>query len=353
MSQFLTKNDLIKEFIKCGKNPAYFIDSYCQITTLKEGVVPFKTWDFQKKLLEDFNDYPHNIVVKSRQLGLSTLVAAYIVWLALFNREKYILVVATKFNVASKLVKKVKKMFKALPSFFDKFGGDQPMISVDNKTSFILFNGSEIVASTTSADAGRADSVSLLVIDEAAHIADIDEMWSALAPTLSTGGRSIVFSSPYGVGTWFHEEYSAAEKGTNEFHATKLMWDVRPDRDEEWKKQEKRKMSQRKWEQEYCCSFLSSGDTVIETQYLTAIFEKLKKPVFKAGFDNNIHIWEKYNPNNNYIVVCDVADYSTIHVLKLETMEQVAEYRGKVSTDIFPNLIFDIGIEYGTAMIVV
>ena len=61
-----------------------------------KGLILFDTYDFQDDLLKDFNDYRFNVILKARQLGISTITAGYIVWLMLFHRDKSILVMATK-----------------------------------------------------------------------------------------------------------------------------------------------------------------------------------------------------------------------------------------------------------------
>lgn len=354
MSQFLSKKDAIKEFIICGKDPVYFIDNYIKLFHPQQGILPFKTWDFQKELFQKFNDYQFNIILKSRQLGASWVSAAYAVWLMMFKREKNIMVIATSFKTAANLVKKVKFMIKNLPPWFEQF----TKIEFDNKTNFTLSNGSEIKAASTTTDVGRSEALSLLIIDEAAHIKTIDEVWTAAGPTMAAGGRCIAISSPNGVGNWFYNEYTKAEKGENEFHPTKLMWDVHPDRDEEWEKKERKKYNPREFDQEYCCSFLASGETVIDPSDLKRVYDLLKKPLLKTGPDKNLHIWEEYSNNNSYFIVADVArgdgtDSSTLHVIKTETLEQVAEYKGKITTEIFSKLLFDVGNEYGECMIVV
>ena len=138
-------------------------------------------------------------------------------------------------------------------------------ISVDNRTSFELTNGSQIKASSTSSDAGRSEALSLLVIDEAAHVEGLDELWTGLYPTLSTGGRCIALSTPKGVGNWFHQTYVAAESDDNDFYPTLLPWDVHPDRDQAWFENETKNMSRRQIAQELECNFNTSGDTVIHS----------------------------------------------------------------------------------------
>ena len=84
----------------------------------------------------------------------------------------------------------------------------------------------------------------------------------------------------------------------------------------------------------------------------------LKSPKYRTGFDRNLWIWEERSPNNTYMVTADVArgdgkDYSVCHVLKLETMEIVAEYQGKTTPDIFARVLVDVANEYGQALLVV
>ena len=213
MSFELSKDDILKEIVKSGKAPVYFSNSYCRISHPMKGLIPFKMYDFQRDLMQEFRDYRFNVILKARQLGISTVTAAYVAWLMLFHRDKNVLVIATKFGTASNLVKKVKAMIKNLPEWMQITN-----IAIDNRASFELSNGSQIKASSTSGDAGRSEALSLLVIDEAAHVEGLEELWTGLYPTLSTGGRCIALSTPNGVGNWFHEACSKSERGDNEFN---------------------------------------------------------------------------------------------------------------------------------------
>ena len=349
----LSKEDMVKEILKCGKDPVYFINNFCRISHPMEGLIPFRTYDFQEDLLNDFNGHRFNVILKARQMGISTIVAAYIVWLMLFHRDKNVLVMATKFGTAANLVKKVKAMMKYLPEWIQI-----STVSVDNRTSFILTNGSQIKASSTSADAGRSEALSLLVLDEAAHIEGLEELWTGLYPTISTGGRCIALSTPNGVGNWFHQTYVDAEDGTSNFNPVKLYWDIHPDRDQEWFDNETRNMSRRQIAQEYECNFNTSGDTVVHPDDIQWITECLAEPKYKTGFDRNYWIWEEPQEGANYLLVGDVArgdgaDYSCYQVIKLDTLQVVAEYQGKPSLDMFSEVLNAAGREYNNAMLVV
>jgi hypothetical protein len=353
MSYKLSREQILKEIVKSGKDPVYFINNYARISHPQYGLIPFKTYDFQSVLLNDFNDYRFNVILKARQLGISTITAAYVAWMMMFHKEKNVLVIATQFKTASNLVKKVKAIHKNLPQWMRI-----AEISIDNRTSFELTNGSQIKASSTSGDAGRSEALSLLVIDEAAHIEGLDELWTGLYPTLSTGGRCIALSTPNGVGNWFHQTCTDAEQEDNDFNLTTLLWDAHPDRDQEWFENETKNMSRRQIAQELECNFNMSGETVFHSDDLSIIESGLVDPKYKTGFDRNFWIWEEYQEGSTYLLSADVArgdgkDYSTFHIFKIETMEIIGEYVGKATPDLFANMLNEIGKEYGKCMIVV
>lgn len=353
MTFSLSKKETMKEIVKCGKTPDYFINTYAKITHPQKGLIPFHLYDFQKDLLNSFEDYRFNVILKARQLGISTITAAYVAWMMMFHREKNVLVIATKFSTAANLVKKVKAIIKNLPPWLRISNVD-----IDNRTSFVLSNGSQIKASSTSGDAGRSEALSLLVIDEAAHVEGLDDLWMGLYPTLSTGGRCIALSTPNGVGNWFHKIYSEADSGTNDFNPTILPWSVHPDRDLQWFEKETRNMSRREIAQELECNFNMSGETVFASEDLETLLNMAQEPKYKTGFDRNLWIWKTKEEGKDYFITADVArgdgkDYSTALVFCTETMEQVAEYKGKCTPDIFSKILYDIGVEYGNALLVV
>jgi len=353
MGNALTKQEILKEIVKAGKDPVYFTTNYCRISHPQRGLIPFKAYDYQEELLRYFSDYRFNIILKARQLGISTITAAYVAWLMLFHRDKNILVVATKLQTATNLVKKVKAIIKHLPDWMRI-----SEIVVDNRTSFELSNGSQIKGSSTSSDAGRSEALSLLVVDEAAHVEKLSELWTALYPTLSTGGRCIALSTPNGVGNWFHQNCVEAEAGTNAFHMTTLLWDVHPDRDKKWFDKETKNMSKRQIAQELECNFNVSGETVIHPDDIQWYLERTVAPVYRTGFDRNYWIWKKYDAEKAHLIVADVArgdgkDNSAFHIFELETMEVVGEYIGKPTPDDFADILYTVAGEYGNPMLVI
>jgi hypothetical protein len=349
----LSVDDIKKEIIKCGKNPAYFLKNYGRITHPERGTIPFRTYKFQDDMLDNFRDHRFNVIVKARQLGISTIVAGYIAWLILFYRDKNIIVMATKYSTASNMVKKVKYLVENVPSWL-KIAS----VKVDNKHSFELTNGSQAKAIATSADAGRSEAVSLLVIDEAAHIENMDEIWTGLYPTISTGGRCIALSSPNGIGNWFHRTFEDSQNGQNAFVPTSLPWSVHPDRDADWFKNETKNMAKREIAQELECNFNASGETVVDPEDIERLRKECIEPKHKSWVDRNYHIWKPYNHQGKYMIIADVArgdgaDYSVFHVFNSVNMEQVAEYQGRIEPENFCRLLVDTGKEYGNALMVI
>lgn len=155
-----SKSEQIKEILKCGKDSVYFIRTYARIQHPKDGLIPFKTFPFQDDCLKSFEENRFNIILKSRQLGLTTITAAYAVWYALFKKDKNILVIATKLQTAMGFIKKVKCILEGLPKWLMLTKYDA------TKQSITFANGSTITAIPTSPDAGRSEALSLLIVDE-------------------------------------------------------------------------------------------------------------------------------------------------------------------------------------------
>jgi hypothetical protein len=347
----ISKRSQVQEIIKCGKDPNYFFKNYLKIQHPVRGLIPFDTFPFQDDCVEEFNDHRFNIVLKSRQLGLSTLVAAYSVWMAIFQREKNILIIATKLAVAQNFITKVKTMIRALPKWLMI-----PEITANNKQMIQFNHGSQIKAIPTSEDAGRSEALSLLIVDEAAFVRNFDTIWTGIYPTISTGGRVIILSTPNGAGGQYYQLYSQAEAGLNEFNAIKLPWDCHPERDQEWFDKTTANMSKKQIAQEYLCDFAASGETFLDNQAIEWLRSCVTPPKIREGHANNVWIWKTPLTEHDYILTADVSrgdskDYSTFHIIDNVTSEVVAEYKGKIRPDNFADLIFEYGMKYNKALV--
>ena len=354
MSEPNLKQLIAQEYLKCAQDPAHFMKKYCFIQHPQRGRIPFHLYPFQEKVLHLWRDNPYSIILKSRQLGISTLSAGFSLWLMLFHKDKNVLCIATKQETAKKMVTKVRFMFDNLPSWLKIDTAE------NNRLSLRLVNGSQIKAVAASSDAGRSEAVSLLLIDEAAFIEQIGEIWASAQQTLATGGGAIVLSTPYGTGNWFHQTWVRAESGESDFLPIKLPWYVHPERDQTWRDRQNELLGDPRLAAQECdCDFASSGDVVFYNEYMS-FYEQtyIKDPLEKRGADQNLWIWQPADYSRSYLVVADVArgdgkDYSAFHVIDIETNTQVAEYKGQIGTKEYGHLLVGVATEYNEALLVI
>ena len=346
--------DIIKaEYLKCAQDPVYFLKKYAVIQHPMRGKVPFELYPFQEDSLNQFKNNNYNVILKARQLGISTLTAGYSLWMMTFQSDKNILVIATKQDTAKNLVTKIRVMHANLPSWV------RSKCVEDNKLSLRYSNGSQVKAISSTDDAGRSEALSLLVMDEAAFIDKIDTIWTAAQSTLSTGGQCIALSTPNGVGNWFHRTWVGAEDGTNDWNTIKLHWTVHPDREQSWRDEQDKLLGPSGAAQECDCDFITSGQGVVDPRILEEYKkEHIETPIEKRGIDSNLWIYRQPDYTRSYVVAADVArgdgqDFSAFHIIDIESMEQVAEYKGKISTKDFGNLCMNTAMEYNNALLVI
>jgi hypothetical protein len=353
MSQDL-KQIIRDEYVKCAQDPAHFMRKYCYIQHPQRGRVIFNLYPFQGKVLNLWKENPYSMVLKSRQLGISTLAAGYSLWLMTFHKDKNILCIATKQDTAKNMVTKTKFMYDNLPSWL-KVESEE-----NNKLTLRLINGSQIKATSAASDAGRSEAVSLLIIDEAAFIEGIEPIWASAQQTLATGGGAIVLSTPFGTGNWFHRTWVKAEEQDNNFLPIKLPWYVHPERDQAWRdKQDVELGDPRLAAQECDCDFTTSGDVVYYPEHIEYMMSThVVDPLERRGVDGNLWVWESPDYTRSYIVIADVArgdgkDFSVFHVFDIETNAQVAEFRSQLPPKEFGYLLVAIATEYNEALLVV
>ena len=342
-----------KEYKKCLSDPIYFIKRYVKIQHPLRGTLPFDLYSFQEKSLYDLVNFDYNIILKSRQMGITTLTSAYALWLMIFQSDKNVLCISIKQETAKEIVTRVRFANNNLPSWLKI-----PCVE-DNRLSLRLKNGSQIKAVSSSGDAGRSSALSLLIIDEAAFIDNIDEIWLSAQQTLSTGGKAIILSTPNGVGNFFHKTWISSKEGKNKFNTINLPWHLHPERDEDWRDEQTKLHGVKGAAQECDCSFTTTGHTVLDVDTLKWIRENgVKDPIEKRWMDQSFWIWEPPDFSKSYLICADVArgdggDKSAFHVIDMESVTQVAEYKGLMDTKSYGHMLVSVASEYNNAILVV
>jgi hypothetical protein len=341
----------IEQFIKCKKDPVYFAKNYIKIVSLDHGLVPFKMYKFQEKLIRNFHDNRFNVCKMPRQSGKSTTVVAYLLHYAIFNDNVNIAILANKASTARDLLGRLQLAYENLPKWM------QQGVLIWNKGSLELENGSKIIAASTSASAVRGGSYNIIFLDEFAfvpnHIAD--EFFSSVYPTISSGKSTklIIVSTPHGM-NHFYKIWHDAERGKNQYIPTEVHWTEVPGRDELWKKQTIENTSEQQFAVEFLCEFLGSVGTLINPAKIKTLVydEPIKK---NAGLD----VYEEPKEEHTYIMTVDVSrglnnDYSAFVVFDITSFPYkiVAKYRNnEIKPILFPNIIMDVAKAYNKSFV--
>lgn len=346
-----TKEEL-DEYLKCQNDPCYFIESYTQIISLDEGMVPFELRGYQENLIKHYNDNRFSIVLASRQSGKSITSCAYLLWYLLFTPEVTVAVLANKGAIAREMVARITTMLESVPFFL------QPGVKILNKGNIEFGNDSKLVAAATSSSSIRGLSINMLYLDEFAFVENAEEFYTATYPVVTSGKDSkvIITSTANGVGNMFHKIYESATVGDSEYKSFLINWYDVPGRDEEWKKQTIANTSELQFQQEYGNSFLGTGNTLIASDTLLGL--RASNPIWhKEGFN----VYKKPEEGHVYICTVDVSkgrgfDYSTFTIFDVSTepFEQVAVYRDNmISPLLYPDVIAKYCIHYNTALVII
>ncbi len=344
----------VEEWIKCKQDPIYFTKNYVKIVSLDEGLVPFKMWDFQEKLIRNFHENRFNICKMPRQTGKSTTCVSYLLHFIVFNDSVNVGILANKAATARELLGRLQTAYENLPKWM------QQGILSWNKGSMELENGSKILAASTSASAVRGMSFNIIFLDEFAfvpnHIAE--SFFASVYPTITSGKSTkvIMVSTPHGM-NHFYRYWHDAQRGKNEYTATEVHWSEVPGRDSEWKRQTIANTSDQQFKVEFECEFLGSVDTLISVA-------KLRNLVFDDPIQNNgkgLVVYEEPKKESNYIITVDTArgidhDYSAFVVFDITQFpyKTVARYKNnEIKPMLFPSIILDMAKAYNEAYVLV
>lgn len=337
------------EWMKCKLDPIYFIETYARIMTLDHGVSAFKLYKFQKKMIRNYVRNRWNVVCTARQLGKTTTVAAFLLWMLIFNDAQRWAVLANKADQALEIMDRFRMMYEELPYFLQKG------VETFNLGEVVLENKSLVFSGSSNPDTVRGKSLNGVYWDEAAFTARDEEFWTSTFPVLSSGKTTkiILTSTPKGARGVFHKIWrdaqdKASEKW-NEFTALGVPWSEHPDRDEEWKAATIAKTSPSKFKQEHELAFLGSSGTLVPMSVLERL--QWNNPL---NDDEHFQIYDFPMPHKKYVAVADCSegvgqDYSVCTVLDVSQIPYrvVAKYRNnEIGPLLFPYQLVSICERY-------
>lgn len=355
----------IQHLLRCSDiNDGYlhFAKNFFYIQHPVKGKLLFEPYQYQERLLASYHNHRFNINMLPRQSGKTTCASAYLLWFAMFHPDQTVLVAAHKYTGAQEIMQRIRYGYELCPDFL------RAGVVSYNKGSMEFDNGSRIVSATTTGNTGRGMSISLLYCDEFAFVQPniADEFWTSISPTLATGGRAILTSTPNSdedtfAQIWkesqniFDEYGNENEDGTgiNGFFGYRADWSEHPDRDTNWQKTEMGRIGEERFRREYGCEFLVYDETLINSIKLSELTGD--DPIQKLG---QVRWYKKPTVGNFYLVALDPSlgtggDYAGIQVFELPSFDQIAEWQNNITPiqqqiKIFRDILRYIQDEIGT-----
>lgn len=327
----------LREFAKCAdpvSGPAYFMNNYFYIQHPTKGRLLYNAFPFQEKLIDTYHNNRFSISLMPRQTGKSTSAGGYLLWYAMFVPDSTILIAAHKYTGAQEIMQRVRYAYENVPNFI------RAGATSYNKGSIDFENGSRIVAQTTTETTGRGMSISLLYCDEFAFVRPsiAKEFWTSISPTLSTGGKAIITSTPNSDEDQFAIIWKEANKctdsfgnktilGRNGFKSYRAYWNEHPDRNQVWADEEMSRIGEERFRREHGCEFLIFDETLINSIKLAEIGGI--EPLYRTG---QVRWYKRPTKGKTYIVALDPSlgtggDPAAIQILELPECFQVGEWQ--------------------------
>jgi len=364
----------VSEFLKCKNSFEYYCRNYV-ILELVGGDKLMDPYDKQLELVDLVQREKFVVVLKSRQIGISTITQAYISWLCVFFKNVVIGIVSKDGPEATDFARKIVSILDNLPLWFSV------RYKKKSEQSFILKNGAKCYATPVTkipSKTLRGKSVTFLVLDEAAFTENIDEAWTAMVPALSTSQMvarknnvpygTVILSTPnktVGVGRWFYDNYRDALSGDDILKYFEIYWKQIPElaNDPLWYKTQCQllKNNQLKISQELELKFVSTEGTFLPGNICKIIQENTRNIIPQNTFRLfGGEMWEfkEPQPGRYYLIGVDTAsehgeDKSAIVIFDYETLEQVWEFHAKCAVSDFAKAVQYACATYKNGLLVI
>jgi len=345
--------EMVQEYVKCAKDPTYFIESYVKIVHVDRGFIPLKLYNFQKEIVKKASEDRFLICKMPRQVGKTTTIAAFILHSVLFNENYSVALLAHKAEQAREILGRIQMAYEALPKWL------QQGIIKWNEGSVELENGSKIIASSTASSAIRGTSQNLVYLDEFAFVPNHiqEEFFASVYPTISSGTTTkvLITSTPKGLNL-FYKLWKDSEDGRNAYKRVDVHWSQVPGRDEKWKEETIRNTSEEQFREEFECEFLGSTSTLISGTKLRML--TYSNPIKS---DKNLKVYQEPEAGRVYFITVDTArgkegDYSAFKVFDASELpyKDVASYKDNlIDPVLFPNIIIQLAKHYNSAFVLV
>ena len=324
------------EFAKCADpetGPQYFLRNYFYIQHPIKGKLLYDPYDYQDKLIDVYHNFRFSISMLPRQMGKTATAAGYLLWYAMFVPDSTILIAAHKYAGAQEIMQRIRYAYELCPNFI------RAGVVSYNKGSIEFDNSSRIVSQATTENTGRGMSITLLYCDEFAFVRPTiaSEFWTSISPTLATGGKAIITSTPNSDEDQFSIIWNQANKtsgeygnikelGANGFKAYRAYWTEHPDRDETWATEQRASLGEERFRREMDCEFIINDETLISSLHLVNM--KSSEVIAKTG---QVRWYKNPDPTQLYAVGLDPSlgtgsDPAAIQIIEVPSCIQIGEW---------------------------
>lgn len=389
---------------KIFANPVLFIESFVKIVDKSGKLVPFKLNEQQNELVNGLDKY--NIVLKSRQLGITSVSCAISLYHAITKPNTTCLLMSYSLESATGIFEKLKQMYYEIPESI-RVG-----LMNNNKKELKFVNGSRIVIATCGTkDVARGLTITYAHLSEVGFMKEtVGKQLLAIEQALTPNGKIVLESTANGL-NYFSELWNKAESKESMYKPFFFNWiddkvmfkdeyemfaktwidrhgslpDVKELNEIErvlkrqgatikqlvWRRLKIANSSEQTFAQEFPSNpleaFVTTGSNVFNSAKIHEILSHINNPIpkpidlpisIKMYYGRSFFMWEDVKPNERYYVGVDTSeglkqDYSTIIVLNSDGF-QVAEF---ASNDIkpyqFSEVVYDLGIYFNYAYLVV
>lgn len=349
---------MLSNYAKCIQDIRFYAQNYFHIVHPVEGKQLITLRDYQLEILDGFYNNRFNILLAARQIGKTTMMCIYALWFVSYQKDKTVAIVANKASTAMSILKDIKDAYEDIPEYL------KPGVIEWNKQTIEFDNGCKIIARATSPDCLRGESISLLLADEFAFVPQniCEPFWLSNYPTISTGGRCIIVSTPNGTGNLFYNIWLEAQKEDHPFNPMKVDWWQVPGRDDKWKQETIKTIGQIRFNQEFGNSFIGSTITLIDGDFIVKNLKSKEPKYIPNEFEK---IWEPAIYGHTYAISCDIgggvgSDYSVMNIFDVtnyiygEPAKQVAIWRSNtVTPERLPEMLANAGKYWNNAYIII
>lgn len=336
-------------------------------------LVQFVPNEEQIQLLKKLKKHKKVIILKPRQIGISTVLRAYALWRTYQTPDPLKFGVISFHERSAKHLRKMdSRMHNSLPDILRK------KIAVDNSTTMEFADTGAQLSSFTAGSKGgtRSFTLSSVHLSEFAFYDDANEMLAQVVATIGEG-QILIESTPNKPGDVFHRLIMGAPE--NGWHLISYWWhdhekyrlpapkDFEPTEEEKyliksygcsydqlnWRRRQIATIGLEKFKREYP-GCLDDAFHFAASTYFTQ--EDIRE-IEEIHFDGNERLYEEPREDDIYAIGVDVAagvgaDYSTISVISMATLQPVYHYRNNlISPSAFADVVLSVAQWFGDARV--